>query len=151
LRIYLYHVCPHMKAFPKCHFGITYLTENTARKKNLYRVARSRQLTWWLQNIRTPAAKEQRFLLYTKSPRTLRQSSTQWPSGLRRRSTAERLLGSWIRIPPGGMDVCLFWVFVLSGRGLCDGPIPRPEESYWLWCVYECDQVKNKQLDTYCE
>jgi hypothetical protein len=28
------------------------------------------------------------------------------------------------------------WVFVLSGRGLCDGPISRPEESYRLWCVW---------------
>jgi hypothetical protein len=42
-------------------------------------------------------------------------------------------------------------VFVLSGRGLCDGPIPRPEESYRLWCVSECDQVKMKTLYTYCE
>jgi hypothetical protein len=42
-------------------------------------------------------------------------------------------------------------VFVLSGRGLCDGPIPRPEESYRLWCVSECDQVKINNLDTYCE
>jgi hypothetical protein len=24
---------------------------------------------------------------------------------------------------------------VLSGRGLCDGPITRPEESYRVWCV----------------
>jgi hypothetical protein len=24
---------------------------------------------------------------------------------------------------------------VLSGRGLCDELIPRPEESYRLWCV----------------
>jgi hypothetical protein len=32
--------------------------------------------------------------------------------------------------PTGGMDVFLLCVFVLSGRGLCDGPIPRPEESY---------------------
>jgi hypothetical protein len=24
---------------------------------------------------------------------------------------------------------------VLSGRGLCDGPINRPEESYRVWCV----------------
>jgi len=23
----------------------------------------------------------------------------------------------------------------LSGRGLCDEPITRPEESYRLWCV----------------
>jgi hypothetical protein len=35
-------------------------------------------------------------------------------------------------------------VFLLSGRGLCDGPIPRPEEPYRLWCVSECDQVKIK-------
>jgi hypothetical protein len=40
------------------------------------------------------------------------------------------------------MDVCLLWVFVLSGRGLCDGPIPRPEEFYPLWCVSGCDQAK---------
>jgi hypothetical protein len=42
-------------------------------------------------------------------------------------------------------------VSVLSGRGLCYGPIPRPEESYRLWCVYECDQVKIKTLYTYCD
>jgi hypothetical protein len=40
---------------------------------------------------------------------------------------------------------------VLSGRGLCDGPIPRPEESYRLWCVSECAQVKINNLDTCCE
>ena len=28
---------------------------------------------------------------------------------------------------------------VLSGRGLCDGLITRPEESYRLWCVIVCD------------
>ena len=28
---------------------------------------------------------------------------------------------------------------VLSGRGLCDEPIARPEESYQLWCVVVCD------------
>jgi hypothetical protein len=35
---------------------------------------------------------------------------------------------------------------VLSGRGLCDGPIPRPEESYRLWCVIVCDQMNNNPL-----
>jgi hypothetical protein len=30
-------------------------------------------------------------------------------------------------------------------------PIPRPEESYRLWCVSECDQVNINNLDTYCE
>jgi hypothetical protein len=39
-------------------------------------------------------------------------------------------------------------VFVMSGRGLCDGPIPRPEESYRLWRVSECDQVKIKNPST---
>jgi hypothetical protein len=28
---------------------------------------------------------------------------------------------------------------VLSGRGLCDGLITRPEESYWRWRVVVCD------------
>ena len=49
--------------------------------------------------------------------------------------SAARLLRSWVRIPPGA------WIFVccecrvLSGRGLCDELITRPEESYRLWCV----------------
>jgi hypothetical protein len=40
---------------------------------------------------------------------------------------------------------------VLSGRGLCDGPIPRPEESYRLRRGFECDQVKTNPLYTCCE
>ena len=31
---------------------------------------------------------------------------------------------------------------MLSGRGLCDEPITRPEESYRLWCVVVCDLEK---------
>jgi hypothetical protein len=31
-------------------------------------------------------------------------------------------------------------LFVLSGRGLCNGLITRLEESYRLWCVVVCDQ-----------
>ena len=31
---------------------------------------------------------------------------------------------------------------VLSGRGLCDELITRPEESYRLWCVFVCDLEK---------
>jgi hypothetical protein len=38
------------------------------------------------------------------------------------------------------MDVCLLRVLcALSGRGLCDGLITRPEESYRLWCVLVYD------------
>jgi hypothetical protein len=28
------------------------------------------------------------------------------------------------------VDIFCCECYVLSGRGLCDGPIPRPEESY---------------------
>ena len=55
------------------------------------------------------------------------------------RPVAARLLRSWVRIPPGA------WIFVccecgvLSGRGLGDELITRPEESYRLWCIVVCD------------
>jgi len=35
---------------------------------------------------------------------------------------------------------------VLSGRGLCDELITRPEESYRLWCVVMCDLEAAKIL-----
>jgi hypothetical protein len=42
------------------------------------------------------------------------------------------------------MSIC-YEFYVLSGRGLCDGPIPRPEESYRLCCVFVCDlETSNK-------
>ena len=53
---------------------------------------------------------------------------------------AARLLRLWVRIPPGGMDVCC----VLSGRGICDGLIIRIEEAHRLWCVVVCN------LETSC-
>ena len=72
-------------------------------------------------------------------------SRSQWPRGLRRRSTAARLLRSWVRIPPGAwMSVCCECC-VLSGRGLCDELITRPEESYQLWYVV-CDLETTKIL-----
>jgi len=39
---------------------------------------------------------------------------------------------------------------VLSGRGLCDELIIRPEESYRLWCVVVCDleNLKNEEAMT---
>ena len=36
--------------------------------------------------------------------------------------------------PAGNMDVSCECC-VLSGKGLCDRPITRPEESYRMWCV----------------
>ena len=39
---------------------------------------------------------------------------------------------------------------VLSGRGLCDELITRPEESYRLWCVVVCnlENLKNDEAMT---
>ena len=34
---------------------------------------------------------------------------------------------------------------MLSGRGLCDGLIIRPEESYRLWRVIVCDQETSNE------
>ena len=62
------------------------------------------------------------------------------------RPQAARLLRSWVRIPPGT------WIFVccecraLSGRGLCDELITRPEESYRLCCVVVCD-LETSRMD----
>jgi len=55
-----------------------------------------------------------------------------WPA-------AAHLLKSWVRIPPGAWIFVCFECRVLSGRGLCDELITRPEESYRLWCVVVCD------------
>jgi hypothetical protein len=69
---------------------------------------------------------------------------SQGPRGLRRRSAAARLSRSWVQIQPWA------WMFieccVLSGRGLCDELITRPEKSYRLWCVM-CDLENLKNVE----
>jgi hypothetical protein len=53
----------------------------------------------------------------------------QCPSGLRRGSAFACLVG--LRIESRwGLDVCPCDWYVYSGRGICDGPIIHPEESY---------------------
>jgi hypothetical protein len=52
---------------------------------------------------------------------------SQWPCGLRRGSTAARLLELWVRIPPRAWMSVSWDCCVFSGRGLCDGLITRPE------------------------
>jgi len=62
------------------------------------------------------------------------------------RSAAARLLRLWVRIlPRAWMFVCCECC-VLSGRGLCDGLITRPEESYRLWCVIVCDLETSSRM-----
>jgi hypothetical protein len=86
----------------------------------------------------------------SSSPRPLpdntrhsQQTNIHVPGGIRthdfsRRAVA-RLLRSWVRIPPGACIFVCSECCVLSGRGLCDELITRPEESYRLWCVVVCD------------
>ena len=66
----------------------------------------------------------------------LEQFKSRWPRDIKRRFTAARFLGLRVRNPSGA------WIFVcceccvLSGRGLCEGLITRPEESYRVWSVW---------------
>ena len=55
------------------------------------------------------------------------------------RPQAAHLLRSWVRIPPGARIIACCECRVLSGRGLCDELITRPEKSYRLCCVVVCD------------
>ena len=56
---------------------------------------------------------------------------SQWPGGLRRRCVAVRISPvAWMYV---SCDCC-----VLSGRGLCDELITRPEESYRAGFVFVC-------------
>ena len=64
---------------------------------------------------------------------------SQWLRGLRRRSEATHLLRLWVWIPPGAWISVCCECCVLSGRGLCNELITRPEESYLLCCVVVCD------------
>jgi hypothetical protein len=65
--------------------------------------------------------------------------------GLMRGSAASLLLGLWVRIPPETWMYVSCNRCVLSGRGLCDELISRPEESYRLWCVVMCDLENSRK------
>jgi hypothetical protein len=52
---------------------------------------------------------------------------SQWLCGVRGGSAAFRLLGIWVRVPPGVWMSVSCEYCVLSGRGLCVGLITRPE------------------------
>jgi hypothetical protein len=95
--------------------------------------------------------KEDSLTCLTQSSHLKRSSNCMWsqsPCDLRRRSSGARLLRSWVRIPAEAWMFVCCECCVLSGRGLCDGLISRPEESYRLWRVVVCDQetLKTRRL-----
>jgi hypothetical protein len=63
-------------------------------------------------------------------------SRSQSPRGLRRVYATNRLLGSWVGMPPGACKSVCSECCVLSCKGLCVGLIIRPEESYQVWYVW---------------
>jgi hypothetical protein len=63
--------------------------------------------------------------------------------GLRCRSAAALLLGLRVRIPPRAWLSVSFELCVSSGRGLCDEPIPLPEESYRMCVSLNVTKCKN--------
>ena len=66
----------------------------------------------------------------------LTDSRFQWPGGLRLGSAATHLLGLRVWNAPGTWVSVCCECCVLSARGLCDGLIALPEESYRLLCVW---------------
>ena len=97
--------------------GRTHLDEWSARRRDLYLTTHD---THNRQISMTPVGFEPKF------------SAGERPQ-------AAHLLRSWVRIPPRA------WIFVccecrvLSGWGLCDELITRPEKSYRVCCVIVCD------------
>jgi hypothetical protein len=70
-------------------------------------------------------------------------SRSRWPRGLRRRSAAAWLLRAQVRIPLRAWMFCLLCLYVVLScvsRGLCNGLITRPEESYR---VSNCVRLRN--------
>jgi hypothetical protein len=71
----------------------------------------------------------------------IRNRRCQCPRGFKRRSR--------VRIPPRAWMPVSCKRCVLSGRDLCDGLIPHPEESYRVCvCVTERDEVQQQTLCT---
>jgi hypothetical protein len=62
-------------------------------------------------------------------------SRSLWPRGLKRGAFGPRFLALRVRMPPRPWMSVSCGCCVLSGRGLCDDPITRPEASCRLWCV----------------
>jgi hypothetical protein len=81
----------------------------------------------------------------TEILRNLRLYSQYEPVPVVARSTAARLLRSWVRNPPGAWMYVCGVCCVLSSRGLCDELITHPVESYRQWRVVMCDQKPREQ------
>jgi len=62
--------------------------------------------------------------------------SNLFPIPVAGRCKATCLLGLRVRVPPEALASVSCECCMLSGRDLCDGPIPPSEESHPVWCVW---------------
>ena len=60
-------------------------------------------------------------------------------------SAASCVLELRVRIPQGAWKSACFECCVLSCWDPCDGPITRPEESYWVCCVWVMVKHNNEE------
>jgi len=80
-----------------------------------------------------------------KAWKTLGQGSRRVPVGTMKTEYTEQSIHKnknknfTKKIPSGAWMLVCCECCVLSGRGICDELITRPEESYRLWCVVVCD------------
>jgi len=109
------------------HRTVVLLTQNNSQIEKLALRHTNNSTT-----VRVPVA-------FTVSTTAISRRQSQQPRGLRRRSAAIHLLRLWVRIPPGSWMFFCCECCVLSGRGLCEELITRPEEFYRLRCVVVCD------------
>ena len=120
------------------------MTSFNKRRKEVGRIVKS----WFLTGPRTGYSSNRGLILTSNKIFFFSKVSlgSQWPRVLRRRSSADRLLRLCVRIPPGPWMFVCCECYVLSGRGLCDELITRPEESCRMWCVGVCDRETSSRM-----
>ena len=120
-------------AYRIVHYKIGWKTANMNKTHSLYNLKKKKTNDWSSSASHCIIFGVNKF---SKPKSSLCQS--QWSRSLRRSSAAARLLRLRVRIPAGTYKFFCCECCVLSGRGLCDELIIRPEESYRLWCVVVC-------------
>jgi len=125
---YFIYVCFYILCIP-CFFCIVYCIVSPFVLSPI-----CIQIYWILLAAGHPVA------VYKYLPYTKQRGGLFWlPLGVRGGFAAARQLGLRVRISPATWKPVLCECYVLSCRRLCDGPIPRPEESYracmwhWMW------------------
>ena len=98
------------------------------------------------------SAKISKSLIKPSGRKVLYSRRSQWPLGLRRRSAAPRFWDCEFESRQGAKMSVSCLCCVLAGRGLWNGQIAHPEQSYWM-CVCVCNWAWSDEtitLHTYC-